>query len=85
MVCDVRKRREAVLDELLAGEASTSVEHPLTHVALVPARPLAGAEERSLRLDGVAAANLLRPVVEQNVAELGCDLDMAYAGLGLAV
>ncbi|HEY4895971.1 MAG TPA: hypothetical protein VII01_07755 [Solirubrobacteraceae bacterium] len=82
---DVRQRREAVLDELLAGEASARVEHPFAHVALVPACPLAGAEERALGLDGIAAANLLRTVGEQDVAELGRDLDVAYAGLGLAV
>jgi hypothetical protein len=64
---DMRQRREAIRHELLAGEASTSVEESFAHVALVPACPLAGAEERALGLDGVAAANLLGTVGEQDV------------------
>ena len=57
-----------ILDELPAGEASARVEHPLAHVALVPARPLACAEERALGFGEVAAANLLRTVGEQDMS-----------------
>ncbi|MGD1057081.1 MAG: hypothetical protein ABR992_06655 [Solirubrobacteraceae bacterium] len=83
--CDVRQRRQTVGRELLAGEHGASVEDPFAHVAVVPASSFARAEERRVGLHGIAAADLLRTVGEQYVAELRRDLDVAHTRFGLAV